>query len=865
MKRMTDAAQAAPKESAGALASAAHWGLFTALARDGEVAAVTPWAGDQAPSPLLGNIPGSVRHRSRVARPAVRRGWLERGPGPTDRRGRDDFVEPGWDEVLDVLAAEYTRVIREHGNAAIYGGSYGWASAGRFHHAQSQLHRFLNCLGGYTRSVNSYSTGCSEVFLPHVVAPESVVTAFATTWDVIAEHTDVLLCFGGIPLKNTGTDSGGTADHPVPAAVDQARRRGVRIVSVSPLRDDLRDAAPADAPWLRAATQQLADPAGRGDGAAEAGWISIRPGTDAAFLLALIGELDALGAVDHGFLARWCVGGPELLAAVRGEIDGQPKTAAWAAQICGIDPLVVLECARLLAAARRTLVTVGWSLQRIQHGEQPLWAALALAACLGHIGLPGGGFGSGYGSMNKSGLSPAVCRLPSLPQGTNPVAEFIPVALVSDMLLHPGQEYDYNGHTRRYPRIRLMHWAGGNPFHHHQDLLRLRRALGRLDTLVVADPYWTPMARHADIVLAATTALERDDLSGTRAGARLSAMRTVVPRHGQARDDYDSLTGLARRLGVAQRFTQGRDAAAWIEHLYETWRADLTAGRTLPPGPVTAADLDQVLPGFAGFWAAGHVDLPRQGPLTLLEAFRTDPAGAPLPTPSRRIELFSDAIKGFGYADCPPQPTWLEPQEWLGGPRAGRYPLHLLANQPRTRLHSQLDQGATSQASKVAGREPIRLHPADAAARGVADGDVVLVSNDRGACLAGVVLSQELRPGVVQLSTGAWYDPYDPARHGPQAGEHGLPEGACVHGNPNVLTADRGTSALAQGCTGAHVLVQVSRWQGPLPPVLAFEPPTAIANATHIEGVARQAHKISLVSSYCRQSCEAPSASDDRQ
>ena len=87
--------------------------------------------------------------------------------------------------------------------------------------------------------------------------------------------------------------------------------------------------------------------------------------------------------------------------------------------------------------------------------------------------------------------------------------------------------------------------------------------------------------------------------------------------------------------------------------------------------------------------------------------------------------------------------------------------------------------------------------------------------NDRGACLAAAVLSEASRPGVVQLSTGAWYDPEDPAADKP----------LCVHGNPNVLTRDAGTSKLAQGCTGQLCLVEIVRFDGPLPPVRAFDPP----------------------------------------
>ncbi len=201
--------------------------------------------------------------------------------------------------------------------------------------------------------------------------------------------------------------------------------------------------------------------------------------------------------------------------------------------------------------------------------------------------------------------------------------------------------------------------------------------------------------------------------------------------------------------------------------------------------------------------------------LVLFKQFRVDPERTPLGTPSGKIEIFSATIEGFGYADCPGHPTWLEPTEWLGAALARRYPLHLVANNPSARLHSQLDVGAFSQSTKVQGREPVRLHPADAAARGIRNGDAVRVFNDRGSCLAGAVVTDTVRPRVIQLSTGAWYDPLDPAD----------PDSLCVHGNPNVLTFDRGTSKLAQGCSGQHALVQVERWMGPLPPTRAYDPP----------------------------------------
>ena len=107
------------------------------------------------------------------------------------------------------------------------------------------------------------------------------------------------------------------------------------------------------------------------------------------------------------------------------------------------------------------------------------------------------------------------CRRRRCRRARNGVADFIPVARIADMLLNPGGTYRYNGQTRTYPDIRLVYWAGGNPFHHHQDINRLRKAFAQVDTLVVHELGWTATARHADIVLPATMTLEREDIGAT--------------------------------------------------------------------------------------------------------------------------------------------------------------------------------------------------------------------------------------------------------------------------------------------------------------------------------------------------------------
>ena len=211
--------------SSGALPHSSHWGAFSVLRR-GEGIEIVPHPRDPGPSPLLGNIPAAVSHRARIARPMVRRGWLERGPGPDRGRGREPFVAVDWPRALDLVAAELQRVYSGHGPQAVFGGSYGWASAGRFHDAPRQLHRFLNVAGGYVRSVGSYSSGAATVILPHVIGPQEAVAGNNVSWDELVEHSALVLAFGGMALKNNDVGGGGTSEHIARARLRAAHRRG---------------------------------------------------------------------------------------------------------------------------------------------------------------------------------------------------------------------------------------------------------------------------------------------------------------------------------------------------------------------------------------------------------------------------------------------------------------------------------------------------------------------------------------------------------------------------------------------------------------------------------------------------------------
>ena len=132
-----------------------HWGTYDAVAVDGRVTALEPAAADRDPSPIGPGMPGALDDAVRIREPMVRAGWLEHGPrADAGGRGSEPFVAVSWERALDLVAAEIGRVAETHGNEAIFGGCYGWASAGRFHHAQSQAHRFLAKAGGYTSTVN---------------------------------------------------------------------------------------------------------------------------------------------------------------------------------------------------------------------------------------------------------------------------------------------------------------------------------------------------------------------------------------------------------------------------------------------------------------------------------------------------------------------------------------------------------------------------------------------------------------------------------------------------------------------------------------------------------------------------------------
>tara|TARA_B110000285_G_scaffold82452_1_gene94908 strand:- start:2124 stop:4310 length:2187 start_codon:yes stop_codon:yes gene_type:complete len=720
--------------------SLTHWGLYDFHVENGVLKDVSPVPGDPDPSPIGKNlIKGNYAHR--VLQPSVRKGFLE--GNKSSFRGDDEFVSITWDEAFDLVAAELKRVKDVYGNDAIYAGSYGWASAGRFHHALSQLHRFLSCLGGYTESINTYSFAAAEVILPHVIGRYEGLLKAPTSWPEIVDHCELMVCFGGMPLRNSQITNGGMGKHVQRDYMHRAKSAGVNFVNISPIRSDNAIGLGSD-------------------------WIPIRPGTDVALMLGLAFELYTNNLHNKAFLERYCSGFDEFERYLTGLSDHQPKTPEWASTITGIPSHKITTLAHHMAKSK-TMISMAWSLSRHQHGEQPYWMGITLAAMLGQIGLPGTGIGLGYGVENKVGKNIAGKYLGHFPRPPNPVDSRIPVARLTEMLERPGQTYRYDNAEHLYPDIRLIYWAGGNPFHHHQDLNRLKAAWQRPETVICHELVWNSTALHADIVLPSASFLERNDIGGAPNEDILVAMKQALPPLAGSLTDYEIFSQLAERLGDPDTFTEGKSEDEWLRSIYQA---------------TAAANPD--MPDFETFWADGIHEFRTPAPHNLFSQFRKDPDKHKLATADGRIMISNRAM---GH------PVWLEPGEWLGG--NGAHPFHLISHQPASRLHSQLYHGETSQSEKIFGLAPISINPIDAAASRFATGDKVRVFNERGAFYAAIQLDDNIMTSILSIATGAWWDPDE--------------DGVCRNGNPNAVTQDIGTSALAQGPSALTCMVSIEK------------------------------------------------------
>jgi anaerobic dimethyl sulfoxide reductase subunit A len=461
-------------------------------------------------------------------------------------------------------------------------------------------------------------------------------------------------------------------------------------------------------------------------------WLPCRPGTDAALMLAVLHVLVSENLVDRPFIATHSVGFDQLERYVLGADGGAERSPAWAAPICCISADEIARFARAYAAARPAMLFPGFSIQRVFAGEDTYRLGIALQVATGNFGRRGGS----TGGMNQMLPKPRVGRLPVPDIGPQPT---VPTLRWPDAVLQ--------GRSAGYPTdVHALYNLGSNVLNQGSDIRKNMAAMQKLDFVVTHEVFLTPTARYCDVIFPTTTAFEKEDIGLPWAGNYLLYKPQILPPAGQARSDYEILCDLADRLGFAEQFSEGRSAAQWIEHF-------------LAESEIT--DLDE-------FRRSGIYLAPDQERAGLAD-FATDPASHPLRTPSGVVEIASERY--HSQTGFPAIPTWQQP------PEDTLYPLRLVTPKSPHFTHSQ---GSNIPALRQRAGHALTMHPADAAERAIADGDMVRLYDGCGETRVPVSLSNDIAQGVVSLPEGIWVEL--------DAG------GVDAAGSANILTSTDGTT-----------------------------------------------------------------------
>lgn len=771
--------------------TAGRWGAMQVTTKDGRIVSSKGALAKTVPNSLQTTAADQVHTQARVKYPMVRKGFLATPGKPDGKRGNDEFVRVSWDKAYQLIHEQQSRIRNDHGPEAIFAGSYGWRSSGVLHKAQTLLQRYMSMAGGYSGHLGDYSTGAAQVIMPHVMGSIEVYEQ-QTTHPVILEHSDVVVMWGINPL-NTLKIAWSSSDESGLEFFHKLKKSGKTIIAIDPMKSETVEFF--------------------GD---KALWVAPHPGTDVAMMLGIAHTLVSKEQHDVDFLSKYTSGYDKFEAYLLGTTDGVAKTAAWAESICGVS-VQQLEALANIFSQNRTMLMGGWGMQRQQYGEQKHWMMATLAAMLGQIGLEGGGFGLSYhysngGNPTRDGgvLSAISSTIGGGSSAGNDWAvsgavNSLPVARIVEALESPNKKYQHNGHELSFPDIKMIWWAGGGNFTHHQDVNRLIKAWQKPELVVISEPYWTAAAKHADIVLPITTSFERNDLTmtGDYSNQHLVPMKQVVEPQFESRNDFDVFADMAELIKPGGRdvFTDGKSEMDWLKGFYDQAKKGAVKARVR-------------MPKFGSFWNKNElIEMKvnkKNNQFVRHASFRQDPIMNPLGTPSGKIEIYSKTIEGYGYADCPAHPTWLAPTEWVGNAKDGE--LQLMTSHAAHRLHSQLNYAKLREQYAIANREPITIHPADAAARGIKNGDLIRAFNQRGEVLVGALVANIIKQGSVCIHEGAWLDLDKPL-------------GICKNGNPNVLTSDIPTSQLANGCAANSSLVKIEKYTGVAPSLTAFTPP----------------------------------------
>jgi len=664
------------------------------------------WDAEHPPLPACARGVGQIErvyHPDRLKYPMRR----------TGPRGSGRYERISWDEALDTVASELRRVRDAYSNAAILDASRTGSQS--MLHGRVAAQRFLNMFGGCTELWSNMSAE-AEIFAIRMTYGADVDYKASGREPSDYANSRLMLMWGWSP--GDGTFGTGTMQY-----LRAAKKAGTRIVCIDPRRHDT--------------SRVLADE-----------HVFIRPGTDAAALLAMAYVIVSEGLHDQGYCDRYVLGfddahlppgappNASFKSYLLGHSDGVAKTPEWAAPLTGIPAATIRRLASEFATAKPAAIQAGYAGGRTLYGEQFHRAAYALAAMTGNVGIPGGSSGSSNGVTGRSGIT-------SLPIGKNPTGSRVASSLLADLLAR--------GTEGGYPAdIKLIYAAGGDLFNQCPNAGKIAGALDKVEFIVAQDHFLTPTARYADILLPATTFWERSDVHTPWAGALHYAiyMKQAIAPMYECRNDIDIFSDLAGRL----------DIAGYNNKSEGEWLRDFTA---------------KAIDDFDAFAEQGVARFPAPADAVAFARQIREPEQHKFSTPSGKIEIYSMVLAAnpdpYGLGHIPPIPTWIEPPQ-----PASHYPLALCTPKSKARTHSI--HGNQPLLARV-DPDAVWLHPHDAAARGIADGARVRVFNERGATILPARVTDRVAVGVVSINEGAWFTPDD----------SGIDQRGCA----NALTADR--------------------------------------------------------------------------
>lgn len=642
-------------------------------------------------------------------------------------RGEGKFDRISWDEALDTVAGELKRVKETYGPAAIlfqYGGGDSTVL-----HGGGLIDSLLCMMGGYTKTWGFLS---HEAGLFASLATYGTLTTLSTRDDLL--NSRLIIMWGWNPANTiTGTNT--------PWYLAQAKEKGIKIVCVDPRHTD-----------------SAAVFAGQ--------WIPIVPGTDAAMLIAMAYVIIENNFQDQAFLDKYTVGFDQFKAYVLGQEDGIPKTPVWAEYITGVPAAVINNLAVDYATMKPAALMCGISPGRTAYGEQYHRAAITLAAVTGNIGIHGGSSAGNVQQVAVGGYP--FFKLPGLTAGggarkvANPVEHGAPLrkyalpvygehassarvryTRIADAIL--------KGKAGGYPSdFKLLYIAGTSFPNQYMDINKSVQALQKLEFVVVQEQFMTPTARFADIVLPVSSFYERNDVTaGHGVPPFYGYMHKVIEPLYESKSHFEIATELEARLGISNYSDKAEDE----------WLREIIGG--------------SYVPDYDAFKAQGFHKVHLPEPHVAFKQEIDDPANHPFPTPSGKIEIYSQQLADMNHPELPPIPKYIQTWESRDDPLAKKYPLQLITTHFKRRAHTQFENIPWLRELQT---QAMLINSIDAKDRGINDGDKVRVFNDRGQTIIQVRVAERIIPGVVDIPEGVWFD----------LDEKGVDKG----GSPNVLTKD---------------------------------------------------------------------------